>query len=113
MGDDASRRIIAVDSHVNRCISTKATQDAMQRADNGDFSGARRIIEDALTQIRASSSFAVGNPIVTSSVEDLEEALRAVSNSMEYSGGGRAMCSEAYSKYQPREVATPRKANRR
>lgn len=96
--DDASRRIIAVDSHVNRCISTKATQDAMQRADNGDFSGARRIIEDALTQIRASSSFAVGNPIVTSSVEDLEEALRAVSNSMEYSRGGRAMCSEAYSK---------------
>merc|ERR1711988_1554166 len=96
--DDASVRDLTVDSHVNRCISTDATLEAMRKADSGDFERAKSLISDALSQIRASSSFAAGNPLVMSCVEDLQEALTAVSNRSEYSRGGRAEMSEAYGK---------------
>jgi len=96
--DDASIRDLTVDSHVNRCISAKATLDAMRIADSGDFEGAKSLIGDVLSQVRASSSFAAGNSLVMSCVEDLQEALTAVSNRSEYSRGGRAEMSEAYGK---------------
>merc|ERR1711998_798978 len=49
--DDASIRDLTVDSHVNRCISAKATLDAMRIADSGDFEGAKSLIGDVLSQV--------------------------------------------------------------
>jgi len=94
--DDA--RDLTVDSHINRCISTETTMEAMNKADSGDFERAKTLITDALSQIRSSRSYATSDPMVLSCVEDLEEALRAVSNRSEYSRGGRAEMSEAYGK---------------
>jgi len=94
--DDAKDLI--VDSQINRCISTETTLEAMKKADSGNFEGAKTLIRDVLSQIRASSSFAARNPMVLSCVEDLEEALTAVSNRSEYMRGGRAEMSEAYGK---------------
>jgi Mg-chelatase subunit ChlD len=94
--DDAKDLI--VDSQINRCISTETTLEAMKKADSGNFEAAKTLIRDVLSQIRASSSFAARNPMVLSCVEDLEEALTAVSNRSEYMRGGRAEMSEAYGK---------------
>jgi uncharacterized protein YegL len=93
--DDALERDIGVDSHINRCLATETTLEAMRKADSGDFEGAKTLITSVLSQLRASSSFAARNPVVMSCIDDLEEALAAVSNRSEYMGGGRAEMSEA------------------
>ena len=70
----------------------------MRRSIGCSLEGAKSLIGDVLSQVRASSSFAAGNSLVMSCVEDLQEALTAVSNRSEYSRGGRAEMSEAYGK---------------
>merc|ERR1711998_712732 len=96
--DDVSSKDLSVDAQINKCTSIQATKDALASADMGRFDQATSTIRNALSTIRASSSFATGNNIVLAAVEDLEDALRAVSNRSQYERGGRAEMTEGWSK---------------
>jgi len=96
--DDTAAKDLTVDAQINNSISTQATKDALALADRGRFDEATTTIRNALATIRASSSFAAANNFVLAAVEDLEDALRAVSDRHEYERGGRAEMTECYSK---------------
>lgn len=97
--DEASQvRNLEVDAEINRVKSNEATTKALSLADKGDFAGAKKILEDALAAVKASSSFATNNAAVLALIEDLDDCLKAVGSRESYRSGGRAEMTECFSK---------------
>lgn len=90
-------RNLEVDAQMNRAKVAIAIAAALVSADQNNLGNARQLLQDCLSLIRNSSSFASNNALTLSLVEDVNEALMKVQNQTEYSRGGRAQMCESES----------------
>jgi len=87
-----------VDVHMYRLKVTELLKRAMDMGDRQDVSAAKKLLEDCLAEMKASSiSYQSRHPITVQLEADLNTAIQSLSNEAEYSrGGGRALMTEAY-----------------
>lgn len=91
----AANTNMAVNVQINRFKALQAMKRAMTAADNGNYTESRALLNKAISEIKATPSYAAKNAIVMSSVDDLEEALTNTRDDYAYSsaGGKATMCS--------------------
>lgn len=87
----------SVEVQVTRAKGIAALEQAMQSADAGKYSAGTTLLEACIREIEATAT--VHDPVVKSTLEDLQEGIVKTKNSAEYnSRGGRSAMCENHSK---------------
>lgn len=94
--DPSLTRHTRVDVQMNRMMLTKATEESLAAADEGDYDRAREVVSKALGNIKGSISATSGDVHTTGYVAELEDTLNNVRDADIYNRrGGRAMISDS------------------
>lgn len=98
-------RDVQVDVDMYRFRVTKTTELALSLADRNDFDGAKALLRELETSLEEQSvSYRARHVITVELMETVRNSIRMVANRSEYSGGGRAMMSEAFDGYSKQRV---------
>jgi hypothetical protein len=93
--DKTLERNINVDVQVNRALLDSATTTSLAMADRGDYVLARKNLDDALTQIKSSTSCQRQDQKAVAFVTELESTMESFRDEDTYHRkGGRSMMSE-------------------
>mmetsp|Transcript_9083 Transcript_9083/g.9607 ORF Transcript_9083/g.9607 Transcript_9083/m.9607 type:complete len:572 (+) Transcript_9083:458-2173(+) len=90
----------AVDVQINRIRLINATKQSLQYADNGNYTEAKKVVEDTIKEMQDSTSMKKNNMKTKAFVNELNITLTNVRSSDIYqSKGGRAMLSQQQQDY--------------
>jgi Mg-chelatase subunit ChlD len=84
----------AVDVQVSRFKAMQAMQSAMTSADEGEFERSNALLAQCISTLKTSPGYALKNAVVSSAVDDLEEAMSNTRSAYMYNsiGGKATMC---------------------